>query len=165
MLSTKALETWVGVFVAAGLAALAMLAFQVGNLTMADVANAYQVTARFDNIGGLRVKAPVTMAGVRMGRVTAISFDDERYQAVVTLSIDGRFGRIPTDTSAAILTTGLLGEQYVGLEPGGMEQYLTDGDTLELTQSAVVLEKLIAQFLFNQASEPGKPAEPAPLPQ
>lgn len=165
MVQRRTLEVWVGVFVALGLLALGMLAFQVGNLTMTDVGNAYQVNARFDNIGGLRVKSPVTMAGVRVGRVVGINFDNERYQAVVTMNIDGRFNRIPTDTSAAILTSGLLGEQYVGLEPGGMEQYLTDGDTLQLTQSAVILEKLIGQFLFNQAADPGGSAAPAPLPQ
>ncbi len=166
MVTRKTLELWVGVFVAAGLAALGMLAFQVGNLTVADVANAYQVKARFDNIGGLKVKSAVTMAGVRIGRVSAITFDDQRYQAVVTMNIDGRYDRIPTDTSAAILTSGLLGEQYIGLEPGGAEEYLKNGDTLQLTQSAVVLEKLIGQFLFSKASEtPAAENKPAPLPK
>lgn len=168
MVQRKTLEVWVGLFVAAGLFAIAVLAFRVGNLTVADVSNAYEVKGRFDNIGGLKVKAAVTMAGVRIGRVSAIGFDDERYQAIVTLDIDGRYDRLPTDSSAAILTSGLLGDQYVGLEPGGAETYLKNGDTLQLTQSAVVLEKLIGQFLFSKAAEtpgaddkaaaPGKPS-------
>lgn len=168
MLQRKTLETWVGLFVAAGLLALAMLAFKVGNLTTADVVNGYQLIANFDNIGGLKVKSAVSMAGVRIGRVSNISFDNERYRAVVTMDIDGRYNRIPTDSSASILTSGLLGEQYVGLEPGGADEYLKRGDTLQTTQSAVVLEKLISQFLFSKASETpsnnGKPA-PAPLPR
>lgn len=166
MVRRKTLELWVGVFVAAGLIALGMLAFRVGNLTLADVTDGYQVKARFDNIGGLKVKSPVTMAGVRIGRVSGITFDEQRYQAVVTMDIGGQYNRIPTDTSAAILTSGLLGEQYIGLEPGGAEEYLKSGDTLELTQSAVVLEKLIGQFLFNKASEtPAADNQPAPLPK
>jgi phospholipid/cholesterol/gamma-HCH transport system substrate-binding protein len=150
----KTLELWVGLFVAAGIVALAMLAFKVGNLGTVDVKDAYTIKARFDNIGGLKVKSPVTMAGVRIGRVSDITFDNGRYQAVVTMSVDGRYKKIPSDTSASILTSGLLGEQYVGLEPGGAEDYLKDGDTLQLTQSALVLEKMIGQFLFSQASQP-----------
>ncbi len=153
-MNRKTLELWVGLFVAAGILALAMLAFKVGNLATADVRDAYTLKARFDNIGGLKVKSPVTMAGVRIGRVTDIAFDNGRYQAVVTMSIDGRYKKIPSDTSASILTSGLLGEQYVGLEPGGAEDYLKDGDSLQLTQSALVLEKMIGQFLFSQASQP-----------
>ncbi|MBI3899970.1 MAG: outer membrane lipid asymmetry maintenance protein MlaD [Gammaproteobacteria bacterium] len=149
----KFLEIWVGVFVVAGMAALAMLAFKVGNLSGADVANGYQVKARFDNIGGLKVRSAVTMAGVRIGRVSDISFDSERYQALVTLNIDGRYNKIPNDTSASILTSGLLGEQYVGMEPGGAEEPLKTGDVIQITQSALVLEKLIGQFLFSKASE------------
>ncbi len=155
-MNRKVLEMWVGVFVAAGLLALAMLAFKVGNLATADVKDAYTIKARFDNIGGLKVKSPVTMAGVRIGRVSEISFDNGRYQAVVTMSIDGRYRKIPSDTSASILTSGLLGEQYVGLEPGGADDYLKDGDSVQLTQSALVLEKMVGQFLFNQASQPNK---------
>ncbi|MFL6714320.1 MAG: outer membrane lipid asymmetry maintenance protein MlaD, partial [Sulfurifustis sp.] len=153
MVRRRTLEVWVGLFVAAGIAALAMLAFKVGNLTTADVVNGYKIKASFDNIGGLKVKSPVTMAGVRVGRVSGISFDNERYRAVVTMDIDGRYNRIPTDSSAAILTAGLLGEQYVGLEPGGADDYLKPGDTLRTTQSAVVLEKLFGQFLFSNAAE------------
>ncbi len=152
-MNRKTLELWVGLFVAAGLLAIAMLAFKVGNLATADVLNAYVVKARFDNVGGLKVKSPVTMAGVRIGRVSGISFDNGRYQAVVTMAIDGRYQKIPADSNASILTSGLLGEQYVSLEAGGDERYLKDGDELMITQSALVLEKMIGQFLFSKASE------------
>lgn len=165
----KFLEILVGVFVAAGFGALAMLAFKVGTLGDAEVSNPYQISARFENIGGLKTKAAVTMAGVRVGRVADITFDPKRFQAVVTMHIDGRYNQIPTDSSAAILTSGLLGEQYIGMEPGGADENLKDGDALRTTQSAVVLEKLISQFLFNKASETpaeeGKPPVPAPLPK
>ncbi len=154
-MNRKMLELWVGLFVAAGLLALAMLAFKVGNLTTANVVDGYSIKARFDNIGGLKVKAAVTMAGVRIGRVSDIGFDPKNYQAIVTMDIDGRYKAIPKDSSATILTAGLLGDQYVGIEPGGEEQYLKNGDTIRLTQSAIVLEKLISQFLFSQASGSG----------
>lgn len=155
-MNRKTLELWVGLFVAAGLLALAMLAFKVGNLTSADVLDGYKLKARFENIGGLKVKSAVTMAGVRVGRVTHIYFDTDRYQAVVVMDIDGRYKSIPKDTSASILTSGLLGEQYVGLDPGGDDVFLKDGETLQLSQSAIVLEKMISQFLFSQASGSGK---------
>jgi phospholipid/cholesterol/gamma-HCH transport system substrate-binding protein len=157
MIGKKTLEIWVGIFVAAGIAALAMLAFQVGNLTAADVVDGYKIKVYFENIGGLKVKSPVTMAGVRVGRVSEIYFDNESYRAVVVLNIDGRYKKIPKDTGAAILTSGLLGEQYVGLDAGGAEEYLRDGDKITLAQSAIVLEKLIGQFLFNQAEKPPQP--------
>lgn len=157
MMNRKSLELWVGVFVAAGLLALAMLSFKVGNLTTADVVDGYPVQARFDNIGGLKVKAAVTMAGVRVGRVSKIEMDSDRYQALVTFDIDGRYDKLPVDTSASILTSGLLGDQYIGLDPGGDEEYLKAGSTIRLTQSAVVLEKLISQVLFQKASEGDKP--------
>lgn len=157
MPNNKAIEMAVGVFVAIGIGAIAMLAFKVSNLTSAEVSNPYRVRAQFDNIGGLKVKSPVTMAGVRIGRVANISFDRERYVAVVTLDIDGRYNTIPKDSNASILTSGLLGEQYIGLEPGGAEEYLKADDTIDLTQSALVLERLIGQFLFNKASESADP--------
>lgn len=135
-----------------GLLALAMLAFQVSNLRASTIADPYVVTARFDNIGGLTVKAPVTLAGVRIGRVNQISVSDEDYRALVSLQIDGRYNRLPADTSASILTAGLLGAQYVGLEPGGDDQYLQDGDEIFLSQSAVVLEQLIGRMLFSKAA-------------
>jgi phospholipid/cholesterol/gamma-HCH transport system substrate-binding protein len=157
MLSRKSLELWVGLFVAAGILALAMLAFKVGNLTSSDVLDGYRITARFDNVGGLKVKAAVTMAGVRIGRVSAIVFDADRYQAAVTMDVDGRYKNIPMDSTANILTSGLLGDQYVGVEPGGEETYLKDGDTILRTQSALVLEKLVGQVIFNKASETEPP--------
>jgi phospholipid/cholesterol/gamma-HCH transport system substrate-binding protein len=153
MINRKSLELWVGLFVAAGILALAMLAFKVGNLTTADVVDGYQVKANFDNVGGLKVKAAVTVAGVRVGRVTRIAFDSNKYQAVVTMDIDGQYKNIPVDSTANILTSGLLGDQYIGVEPGGEETYLKDGDTILRTQSALVLEKLVGQVIFNKASE------------
>lgn len=153
MINRKSLELWVGLFVAAGILALAMLAFKVGNLTTADVMNSYKVTGRFDNVGGLKVKAAVTMAGVRIGRVSAITFDTKKYQALVTMDIDGRYQNIPKDSSASILTSGLLGDQYIGIEPGGDDASLKSGDTFLRTQSALVLEKLVGQVIFNKAGE------------
>lgn len=153
MSNKRAIELAVGVFVALGLGAVAMLAFRVSNLTTTEVTNPYQIQAHFDNIGGLKTRAPVTMAGVRIGRVRSIGFDNDRYQAVVTMDIDGRYERIPVDTSASILTSGLLGEQYIGMEPGGAEEYLRNGDAIQLTQSAMVLERLIGQFLYGKAAE------------
>jgi phospholipid/cholesterol/gamma-HCH transport system substrate-binding protein len=153
MLNRKSLEVWVGFFVAAGILALAMLAFKVGNLTTTDVMDGYKINARVDNVGGLKVKAAVTMAGVRVGRVSSIEFDSNKYQAKVTMDIDGRYSNIPRDSSAAILTSGLLGDQYIGIEPGGDEAYLKTGDVFLRTQSALVLEKLVGQVIFNKASE------------
>ena len=158
----KFIELWVGVFVVVGLAALAMLAFKVGNLSASEVANAFRVTAQFENIGGLKVKAPVTLAGVRIGRVSGILIDKERYRAVVELSIEGRYDNLPKDSSASILTSGLLGDQYIGLEPGGSEENLKQGDQIITTNSALVLEKLIGQFLFSKASEDSAPKSGAP---
>ena len=153
MINRKSLELWVGLFVAAGILALAMLAFKVGNLTSADVMNSYKVTALFDNVGGLKVKAAVTMAGVRIGRVSGIAFDNKKYQALVTMDIDGRYQIIPKDSSASILTSGLLGDQYIGIEPGGDDVALKNGDNFLRTQSALVLEKLVGQVIFNKAGE------------
>jgi phospholipid/cholesterol/gamma-HCH transport system substrate-binding protein len=155
MVNRKSLELWVGLFVAAGILALAMLAFKVGNLTTADVVDGYRIKANFDNVGGLKVKAAVTIAGVRVGRVTGIAFDNNKYQATVTMDIDGKFKIIPVDSSATILTSGLLGDQYIGLEPGGAEEYLKDGEAIRTTQSALVLEKLVGQVIFNKANEGG----------
>ncbi len=154
-MSSKSVEIGVGVFVALGLAALLMLAMKVSNLSAVTGDHGYEIKARFDNIGSLKVRAPVTMAGVRIGRVSGITFDDETYEAVVTLSIKEEYDRLPEDTAASIFTAGLLGEQYVGLDAGGAERFLEDQDEIRLTQSAVVLEQLIGQFLYNRASAGG----------
>ena len=151
-MSRKLLDIWVGFFVVIGFAALLFLALRVGNLSSANFAETYQLAARFDNIGGLKVRGPVKSAGVVVGRVSDIRFDSESYEALVTLTIDSRY-QFPKDTFASILTAGLLGEQYVGLDAGGDEKMLKAGDVFSKTQSAVVLEKLIGQFMFNKASE------------
>ena len=151
-MSRKLLDIWVGFFVVIGFAALLFLALRVGNLSSANFAETYQLTAKFDNIGGLKVRGPVKSAGVVVGRVAEIRFDPESYEAQVTMTIDSRY-QFPKDTFASILTAGLLGEQYVGLDAGGDEKMLKAGDTFAKTQSAVVLEKLIGQFMFNKASE------------
>ena len=147
MVSRKSVEIWVGAFVAAGLFALGVLAFRVGNLTSSDVVNGYHVEARFEDVGSLKVRAPVTVAGVRVGRVASIRFDPDTYQALVVMEIDGRYKNLPTDTGASILTSGLLGEQYIELEPGGAEEYLKDGSRIKVTQSAMILEKLVGRLL------------------
>ena len=154
MQMTRTVEIWVGAFVALGLVALFFVAMQVSNLGEFRTAKgSYVVKAHFGNIGGLRVRAPVSMAGVTVGRVERIAFDDKRYEALVEMRIDPAYKSMPEDTSASILTAGLLGEQYVGLSAGGSEDYLKDGDEIELTQSAVVLEQLISRLLFNKAEE------------
>lgn len=146
------IDLWVGLFVVMGFVALLGLAMKVGNLTASDVGDTYTVSAYFDNIGGLKARAPVKSAGVVIGRVDSIKFDDQKKEALVALRIDTRY-HFDTDTNASILTSGLLGEQYVGLEAGGEEKLLKDGDKIKMTQGAVVLEKLISQFLYNKASE------------
>ena len=153
-MNRSAIDLWVGVFVAIGLGALLFLALKVGNLASFSTAETYRVDARFANIGGLKVRAPVKSAGVVVGRVADIGFDNESYEAVAVLTIEGRY-KFPRDTSAKILTSGLLGEQYIGLEAGGDERMLADGERLRLTQSAVVLENLIGQFFTSKAAEGG----------
>lgn len=149
------LDLWVGIFVVGGIAALVMLALKVGNLGTYNMSDSYQVHAYFSNIGGLKPKASIKSAGVLVGRVTDISLDMERYEAKVVMSLDKRY-KFSKDTSAKILTSGLLGEQYIGLEEGGDEATLKDGEELKMTQSAVVLEDLIGKFLFSKAEEPAK---------
>ncbi len=144
------LDLWVGIFVVAGIAALVVLALKVGNLSTYNGGESYQLEAYFSNIGGLKPQASIKSAGVLVGRVTAISLDTERYEAKVTMSIDQRY-QFPVDTFANILTAGLLGEQYIGLIPGGEEQQLKAGDVVKQTQSAVVLEDLIGKFLYSKA--------------
>ena len=151
-------DIWVGLFVMIGLAALVFLALQAANLLSLNLHSTYRITARFDNIGGLKPKAAVRSGGVVVGRVAGLSFDDERFQASVDLDMDARF-RFPKDSSLKILTSGLLGEQYIGIEAGAAEDDLVAGDNVSNTQSAVVLENLISQFLFNTAADSaGKPA-------
>ncbi len=146
------LDLWVGVFVAIGLGALLFLALKVGNLSSSNTGETYVLKADFDNIGGLKVRAPVKSAGVVVGRVSDIRLDPQDYEAVVTMNISSRFS-FPRDTFAKIRTSGLLGEQYIGLAVGGDEQMLKSGDSIKKTESAMVLEDLVGQFLFDKAAE------------
>jgi phospholipid/cholesterol/gamma-HCH transport system substrate-binding protein len=152
-MNTRLVEITVGAFMAAGLVALFFLAMQVSNLASITGGDGYMVTARFDNIGGLKVRSPVAMAGVRIGRVVDISYDQKNFEALVTLQIDSTYDQIPEDTIAKIYTSGLLGEQYIGLDPGGSLESLEQGSELMMTQSALVLEEIIGQFLFSKAEE------------
>jgi phospholipid/cholesterol/gamma-HCH transport system substrate-binding protein len=144
------LDLWVGAFVVAGMAALVVLALKVGNLSTYNVSETYQLQGHFINVGGLKPSASVRSSGVLVGRVTSIVLDTERYEAKVTMSIDKRY-QFPKDTFANILTSGLLGEQYIGLSPGGDDKLLQNGDEFKKTQSAIVLEELIGKFMFNKA--------------
>jgi phospholipid/cholesterol/gamma-HCH transport system substrate-binding protein len=153
-MQSKALEILVGLFVCLGVAAVFVLTFRVASLDNFGGAT-FTVTAKFGNIGGLKPGSAVTMAGVKVGRVRAIEIDAQTFEAVVQLDLSRRFDRIPEDTSAKILTAGLLGEQYIGLEPGGMDEYLANGSELLLTQGAIVLENLIGQFLAGQGGDSG----------
>lgn len=148
----KSLDAWVGLFVLLGAIALVFLALKVGNMSSLSFGSSYTLVARFDNIGGLKPRAPVKSAGVVVGRVESINFDDKNFQALVSLRLQGEY-QFPKDSSAKILTSGLLGEQYIGLEPGGDVQNFTEGGRIKSTQSAIVLENLISQFLFSKAAE------------
>jgi phospholipid/cholesterol/gamma-HCH transport system substrate-binding protein len=153
MQHTSTQDTLVGLFVASGVVGLFFLALQVSNLSSFVEEDSYIITARFENSGGLKVKSPVSAAGVKIGKVSSISFDPKTYQSVVQMSINSHYNTIPTDTSASIFTAGLLGEQYVNLDPGGSEEYLQKDGKIEITQSAIILEKAIGQFLFKSAEE------------
>ncbi|VAW71755.1 Phospholipid ABC transporter substrate-binding protein MlaD [hydrothermal vent metagenome] len=153
MKTGKTTELMVGMFIVVGAAALLVLAMQVSNLSNFAPGNSYTVTARFENVGGLKTRSPVTIGGVRIGRVASIDFDNTRFEAVVVLEIDGKYDQFPEDSTASIYTAGLLGEQYVSLEPGGSDELLTQGSEIDLTQSALVLEKLISKFLFEKTTE------------
>ena len=146
-MNTRKTEILVGLFIAAGLAALFMLAMKVSNLNIYSDDSGYEITANFENVSGLKIKSPVTMAGVRIGRVSDITFDADRFEAIVKIRIESQYNTLPKDTSASIYTAGLLGEKYVGLEAGGDEENLKDKDKLKLTQSSLVLEKLISRFV------------------
>jgi phospholipid/cholesterol/gamma-HCH transport system substrate-binding protein len=148
----KSLDLWVGLFVLLGAAAIFFLAMKAGNMSSFSFEQTYSVVTKFDNIGGLKPRAPVKSAGVVVGRVGDITFDDKSFQAIVTLNMDSRY-KFPKDTSAKILTAGLLGEQYIGLEAGGDTNNLAAGDKIKMTQSAIVLESLISQFLYSKAAD------------
>jgi phospholipid/cholesterol/gamma-HCH transport system substrate-binding protein len=152
------LDLWVGIFVAIGLCALLFLALKVGNLSSLGSGETYRLEAKFDNIGGLKIRAAVKSAGVVVGRVSDIQFDPQAYVAVVTMRVDSRY-QFPRDTFATINTSGLLGEQYIGFDVGGDTQVFKDGDVIKKTQSAVVLEKLISQFMFNKAAGDAPPSK------
>ncbi|MFZ3288385.1 MAG: outer membrane lipid asymmetry maintenance protein MlaD [Telluria sp.] len=148
----KTVDVWVGLFVLLGLASLLFLALKVGNMSTISFSKTYAVTGKFDNIGGLKPQAPVKSAGVVVGRVGQIAFDSKSYQALVTLDLEAGY-KFPKDSSLKILTAGLLGEQYIGIEPGGDLNNLVDGDRITRTQSAAVLEDLINQFIYSKAAE------------
>lgn len=150
-MASRSVEIVVGLFVALGLAALFVLAMQVSNLSALQRGEGYEVTAYFSNVGGLKTRSPVNAAGVTVGRVVAIEYDQRTFNARVTMEIQRRYDQFPVDTSASIYTSGLLGEQYVALSPGAEEETLGHGDPIHQTQSAVVLEELIGQFLYEQA--------------
>jgi phospholipid/cholesterol/gamma-HCH transport system substrate-binding protein len=152
MMTRKELDLWVGIFAVIGIGALLFLSLKVANLASFTAGETYRINASFDNIGGLKVRAAVKSAGVVVGRVGEIRFDNGTFEAVVSMDIDGRY-QFPKDSSAKILTSGLLGEQYIGLSAGGDSANLKNGETLKLTQSAVVLENLIGQFLYSKAAE------------
>lgn len=151
-MNKRGIETMVGLFVLLGFVAIGYLAMKAANLSAMTVGETYMVTARFDNIGGLKPRAPVKSAGVNVGRIASISLDSKTFQGLVTIELEKRYA-FPKDTSAAILTAGLLGDQYVGLNPGGDDVNLGEGDTIRMTQSAVVLENLISSFLYNKAAD------------
>lgn len=158
-MNTSKNDVWVGLFVLIGAAAILFLALQSANLLSLNFEPTYKVTARFDNIGGLKPRAAVRSAGVVVGRVESITFDDKTFQGNVVLALESRYA-FPKDSSMKILTSGLLGEQYIGIEPGGDPENIASGAVITQTQSAVILENLIGQFLFNKAAE-GKPADDA----
>jgi phospholipid/cholesterol/gamma-HCH transport system substrate-binding protein len=157
-MTRRGIESMVGLFVLAGFVAIGYLALKAANLAARTVGETYTVAARFDNVGGLKPRAPVKSAGVTVGRVSSIALDGKTFQGVVTMELEKRYA-FPRDTSASILTAGLLGDQYVGLNPGGEDENLAAGDTIRMTQSAVVLENLIGQMLYNRAAEGGGDAK------
>ncbi len=153
MSNTRTMEILVGVFVSLGIAALLTLAVNVSNVGGFAQGKQYTITANFDNVSGLKPRSAVSIAGVTVGRVSSIVVDPITFEAVVEMNIDGRYNEVPVDSSAGIYTAGLLGEKYVGIGPGGAPDYLEDGGEIRLTQSSIVLEKLISQFLFSQSDK------------
>ena len=156
MQTSRTVEILVGIFMALGLAAFLMLAMKVSNISSFTENDVYEIKARFDNIGGLKVRSPVRIGGVRIGRVANIIYDDNLLEAVVTLNINSQHKKIPNDSTASIYTAGLLGEQYVSLEPGGAEDFYTNGDVVDETQSAFVLERMVGKFLIQEADSSTK---------
>ena len=153
MQHTSTQDTLVGLFVASGILGLFFLAMQVSNLSSFVSEDSYTITARFENSGGLKIKSPVSAAGVKIGRVTAISFDPKTFESIVKMSINSKYNALPDDTTASIFTAGLLGEQYVNLDAGGSDTPLKNNGKIEITQSAIILEKALGQFLFKSAEE------------
>lgn len=147
------MEVWVGLFVAAGFAALFMLAMKVSNMSTVSSGDGYEIFARFGNIGGLNVRSPVRASGVLVGRVSKINYDSRTFEAIVTLTIENQFNQFPTDTTASIFTAGLLGEQYVSLTPGAEDAVLKQGDTIMFSDSAMVLERIIGKIVTDKLSE------------
>ena len=152
-MTSRKIEIMVGLFVAAAIAAFFMLAMNVSNMSSYGGGDNYELKARFDNIGGLKVRSPVAAGGVRIGRVTDIRYNSDTYEAVVVMTIDVQYNKFPLDTAASVYTSGLLGEQFIGFEPGAEEDCLKNGDVIDLTQSAIVLEQIIGQFLYSKADE------------
>jgi len=152
-MTSRKIEILVGLFVAAAIAAFFMLAMSVSNMSSYSGGESYQLIARFDNVGGLKIRSAVAAGGVTIGRVSDIQYNSETYEAVVSMNIESQYNKFPIDTAASILTSGLLGEQYIGFEPGAEEEYLKQGDAIDLTQSALVLEQIIGQFLYSKADE------------
>jgi len=161
MKRNPSLEIGTGLFVLLGFAALFFMATQISSKGLSLSGHEYHLTASFDNVGGLKVGAPVSIGGVTVGRVQSIDYDSQAYKAVVKLTLQSRYDHIPNDSDVAIYTAGLLGGQYVGFTPGGSDQYFKDGDRVELTQSAVILENLISKFLFDKAGQGAKKDAPA----
>jgi phospholipid/cholesterol/gamma-HCH transport system substrate-binding protein len=152
-MTSRRIEILGGLFVAAAVAAFFMLALSVSNMSSYGDGDVYELKARFDNIGGLKVRSPISAAGVTIGRVTDIQYNSDSYEAVVSMAIKAKYNKFPVDTAASVLTSGLLGEQYIGFQPGAEEEYLKQGDVIDLTQSAIVLEQIIGQFLYSKADD------------
>ena len=153
MQKSRLMEVWVGIFAFIGIAGLVFLAYEVSSLSHSTSESTYSVKANFTNVGGLKPRAPITISGVKIGEVISIKYSQEIYEAEVVMAIEKQYDQLPEDTSASIYTAGLLGEQYIGLDPGGAEDYLEDGSEIDITQSAIVLEKVIGEFLFSQAAD------------
>lgn len=152
-MTSRKIEILVGLFVAAGIAAFFMLAMSVSNMSSYSSGESYELKARFDNIGGLKVRSPVSAGGVTIGRVSDIQYNSDSYEAEVSMLIEAQYNKFPVDTAASVLTSGLLGEQFIGFDPGAEEDFLKAGDVIDLTQSALVLEQIIGQFLYSKADE------------